>query len=552
MVRARLFWITFIAVMLGWTAYAQVVGGGGSLSWPGTAAVSNYGTAPTGTVPAVNAYVTNAGSGGTADADNTAWTAGTTQFTPAGCEYTSGGATAITTAHIGTAGCTTGRALFTDKSSVAGVALSAAVSAYGTPPTGTEVEGLNAYVTNSVAVTGTFYQTTQPVSAASLPLPTGAALETGGNLATTATNTGTIAGAVTSSVMQGNLKQVNGIATLTGAGATGTGSQRETVAQDTTTIAGSAPGTAGTASANVVTVQGVASMTALLANPGTAANWGVLAQAASTSGQLGELMMGAATTSAPSYTSGQTDPISLDLAGNVRVNCITGCSGSGGTSSSFSATFPSTGTAAGAEYLSSAPTLTSGQMVALQTTVAGSLHTTVDTVSAGAYVSGSVLSGAYASGSLASGAVVDITNMSASTGSAPPSKGIYLGANASGATGGQMRGLINCDNHIFKHITTATDTLAVQGVASQTIYVCGWRSRAAGVATWYLENTASTNANCSSTLTQITGVATEAANTGEVNNNPLWGGLKNTSANGLCINSTGTGGVDVDIWYTQL
>jgi hypothetical protein len=32
---------------------------GGTLTWPGTAALTNYGTAPTGTVPAVNAYVTN-------------------------------------------------------------------------------------------------------------------------------------------------------------------------------------------------------------------------------------------------------------------------------------------------------------------------------------------------------------------------------------------------------------------------------------------------------------------------------------------------------------
>lgn len=137
------------------------------------------------------------------------------------------------------------------------------------------------------------------------------------------------------------------------------------------------------------------------------------------------------------------------------------------------------------------------------------------------------------------------------TGSAPPANAQYIGANASGATGGQMRGLINCDNHIFKHITTATDTLAVQGVASQTIFICGWRSRAAGTATWFLENTASANANCSSTLTQITGVASEIANSGDVTYNPIWGGLKNTSGNGLCINSTGTGGVDIDVWYTQ-
>jgi len=137
------------------------------------------------------------------------------------------------------------------------------------------------------------------------------------------------------------------------------------------------------------------------------------------------------------------------------------------------------------------------------------------------------------------------------TGSAPPANAVYMGANASGVTGGKLAGLIQCDSHVFKHITSATDTLAVQGVASQTIYICGATGNAAGTATWFLENTASANANCSSSNTQITGVATEAANTRSGFYNPLWGGLKNTSGNGLCINSTGTGGVDVDIWYTQ-
>lgn len=92
-----------------------------------------------------------AGSGGTALADNGAWTVGTTNFTPSGCEYTSGGATAVTTAHAGTVACTTSRAFFTDKTSVGGTALSAAVSAYGSAPTGTEVEGVNAFVTNTNA-----------------------------------------------------------------------------------------------------------------------------------------------------------------------------------------------------------------------------------------------------------------------------------------------------------------------------------------------------------------------------------------------------------------
>jgi hypothetical protein len=53
------------------------------------------------------------------------------------------------------------------------------------------------------------------------------ALESGGNLAT-------LAGAITASVEQANVKQINGIAPLMGNGVTGTGSQRVTIASDNT------------------------------------------------------------------------------------------------------------------------------------------------------------------------------------------------------------------------------------------------------------------------------------------------------------------------------
>jgi hypothetical protein len=76
------------------------------------------------------------------------------------------------------------------------------------------------------------------------------------------TATGNVANwKVVSGIGYMNLAQVNGVTVLTGAGATGTGSQRVTIAQDATTIGGSAPGTAGTPSANVVSVQGEPSMT---------------------------------------------------------------------------------------------------------------------------------------------------------------------------------------------------------------------------------------------------------------------------------------------------
>jgi hypothetical protein len=60
-----------------------------------------------------------------------------------------------------------------------------------------------------------------------------------------------------------NLTGINGVTPLAGAGATGPGSLRTTQAQDTTTIAGSAPGTAGTPSANVLSVQGTSGGTSL-------------------------------------------------------------------------------------------------------------------------------------------------------------------------------------------------------------------------------------------------------------------------------------------------
>lgn len=84
-------------------------------------------------------------------------------------------------------------------------------------------------------VSGTFFQATQPVSAAALPLPANAAQETGGNLAT-------LAGAITSSVVQENVKQINGVTPLMGNGVTGTGSQRVTLASDNSALSAAGQG----------------------------------------------------------------------------------------------------------------------------------------------------------------------------------------------------------------------------------------------------------------------------------------------------------------------
>jgi len=123
----------------------------------------------------------------------------------------------------------------------------------------------------------------------------------------------------------------------------------------------SAWGTAGTANANVLTVQGIASMTPLLVtatvssgtvtanqggapwtvNPGTAANWGI-APVGATAPPANAVAVGFASNGGTQFHMG-----TLDTSGNLNVNVAAG-GGSGGTSSTFGSAFPGTGTAVGA------------------------------------------------------------------------------------------------------------------------------------------------------------------------------------------------------------
>ena len=300
--------------------------------------------------------------------------------------------------------------------------------------------------------------------------------------------------------------------------------------------------------------------------------------------------------SPPTLSDQQTEAFLFDINGNLKV--VSAGGGSGGTSSSFGATFPATGTAIGVKSGANMVNLTADGSNNLNVDLATALpagssivgkvgidQTTPGTtngvqinaaIPAGGNTIGAVtqasgpwtvneaqingvtpLMGNGTTGTGSQRITISSDNSAVAglgavaTGAAPPANAIYLGANASGATGGHVAGLIVCDNHVFKHVTSATDTLLVQGVASQTVYVCGAKGQFAGTATYFLENTASTNANCASANTQIAGVVTGAAQSEDGFYNPIWGGEKNTSGNGLCLNSTGTGGFDLDLWYTQ-
>lgn len=479
------------------------------------------------------------GSGGTSAADASTWTAGTTAQTVIGCEFTTSGATALVTAHMGTVGCTAARGLFTDKSSVAGTALTAAVSAYGTAPTGTAVEGVNAFITNTNANGSATSANSSPVVIASDQIA----------VAVKAASAAFASGSIASGALASG--SISSGAAVSGAFATG-------------------------AIADLAVAQG-----------------------ATTSGKVGNMGLAAVTTAAPTYTTGQLDPLSLDTAGSLRINCTTGCSAStsitswGGGTLGAMANFGTTptavlvpgmnaslfiGTTAASAGHGTAATALRVELPTDGTGVvglnAGSAligkvgidQTTVGTtnaVSVAQIGATTVLTGTGAVGTGAQRIAVgtDTATIAGSspasagfvaTGSAPPTGSQYLSVlEGAATTGGKATAPINCDNHVFKHITTATDTNAVTGVTGQAIYICSWRSRAAGVATWFLETSANTSGTCG-TPTQISGVATEAANTGETWGSNFWSGLKSAAANGVCINSTGTGGVDVDIWYTQL
>jgi hypothetical protein len=207
-----------------------------------------------------------------------------------------------------------------------------AMANYGTSPGAVLVPGVNASVTASA-------------------LPTGAAtsaLQTTGNTALTTINTtlGTPfqAGGSLAANQSVNVSQFGGTSTATGQVAVSVAPVTSTNTALVVDLRPDSPGiitigTAGAPSAQVVSVQGVSGGTAepisaaSLPLP-TGASTSALqptnaAQSSVTAGQTGYLVEGAVTTGAPSFTTGQTNPLSLDTAGNLRVNVVAGGSGGG-------------------------------------------------------------------------------------------------------------------------------------------------------------------------------------------------------------------------------
>lgn len=217
-------------------------------------------------------------------------------------------------------------------------------------------------VTNTVPVTGTFFQATQPVSgpltdtqlratavpisASSLPLPTGAstsALQTSGNTSLSSIDTKTpalgqalAAGSIpvvltasqlttltppsTVAVTQGTSPWVtSGTSTVSGTVAatqsgTWTTGRTWNLTSGSDSVASVQSGTW-----NINNISGTVSLPTGAATEVTLAKL-PLSQGSTTSGQSGPLVQGAVTTAAPSYSTTQTSPLSLTTAGALRTD----------------------------------------------------------------------------------------------------------------------------------------------------------------------------------------------------------------------------------------
>lgn len=391
-------------------------GGGGSLTWPGTAPVTTYGTAPSGTVPAVNAAVTNFPSSFTANAGtnlntsalaletggNLAGINGKLTTTANGLKVDGSGVTqpisGSVTANAGTNLNTSALALETG-GNLASVATNTARTNAGVgAATALPVQGVSGGV--AVPVSGTFWQSTQPVSAASLPLPTGAS--TSANQPTNATIGST------------------------------------------------------------------------------------------TSGQTGTLGMGATTTAAPSYTTAQTNPLSLDTSGNLRATLP-----SAGSMIVGPTTTTGQGLVISGYYNSTAPTATAGSPVALQTDISGRLLTYtgsgagIVTAAGGAITSSS----AWTAGGQYKATAPSLTDTQGSALQVDSAGILRVVASRGGYAGGQT--MVNATSGVVSN-ATATATMSAQASAKNyltSFEVTGLGATAAGSVTATVAINASTVAS---------------------------------------------------------
>jgi hypothetical protein len=275
-------------------------------------------------------------------------------------------------------------------------------------------------------------------------------------------------------------------------------------------------GTAGSAGASVITVQGIASMTPLLANPGTIATWGLMSGTTPGAAPTNTNIMGGIyNSSAPAPTTGQTLPLQQDSSGNLKAAITAGANimAVKAASTAALATDPS----AVFQISPNDPVIgiTTGAAACTSGSTANQCLKQID----------ADVKGPLPAGTNTIGNVID-----------------YFSTNNANAQPHI------CGNHVFKHITTATDTQIVAASGSQTIYVCDYSISFNGTGNIYLEK--ATSGTCA-TLTQIDQAWYGVVNAGKTNAKPFYTGLNTGASAQLCANTSAAVTIDIAVDYDQ-
>ena len=236
----------------------------------------------------------------------------------------------------------------------------------------------------------------------------------------------------------------------------------------------------------------------------TGGSSGTVAQGSSTSGQLGNLTQGAVTTSAPTYSTGTTNPLSIDTSGNLRVSTGT---------VTVTATNLSTNTA---QINGVTPLMGNGA------TGTGSQRVTVANDSAARAVGGE-------------GAV----------GSAAPSGAVMSGARS----GANMVELTQASASVPINVSTATTTQLVALSGGTQIRVTSFDVIAGG--TGNITFVYGTGTNCGTGTTPLTGTYPLTAQAGIAKGSGLGPILTVPSGNALCVTTSAAVQMSGSVSYTQ-
>lgn len=270
-----------------------------------------------------------------------------------------------------------------------------------------------------------------------------------------------------------------------------------------------------------------------------------LAQGSTTSGQTGSMIMGAVTTSSPSYTTAQTSPLSLDTGGGLRISPAVATAW--GVLPQNNAVSGQLGSLVMGAVSNSAPTYTAAQSSALSLTAnGGGLRTDITTIGTNNILTGN---GATGTGSqrvtIANDSSARAVGGEGATGATVPSGAVLSGVQS----GANMVAMIQASASVPIDMSTATTTQLVALSGSTKIYVTSWDATAGGTTTFKLVY--GTGTNCGTGTTNLTAAYDWVAQAGIAKGSGLGPVLVVPAGNALCATNSAAQHVAGSVSYTQ-